>query len=120
MFYASNFLQNLYKIISNIIVLNRKYASIIVVFIRVRIMEYILTTKEAEYLERQNQQVEKRVNNPNQSPGILIEQHAKNNPKDLHCFGRKDLGLGRHLIKKAIKSQIIYSKLGISLEILLA
>jgi citronellyl-CoA synthetase len=43
-------------------------------------MEYTLTSKEADYLERQNEKAEQRINNPNQSPGILIEQHAKSNP----------------------------------------
>ena len=52
-------------------------------------MEYKLTVKEANYLEKQNQQVEQRTNNPNQSPGILIEQHAKNNPKGSALFWKK-------------------------------
>lgn len=52
-------------------------------------MEYKPTTKEADYLERQNQKVEQKANNPNQSPGILIEQHAKNNPKGSALFWKK-------------------------------
>ena len=52
-------------------------------------MEYKLTVKEANYLEKQNQQVEQRTNNPTQSPGILIEQHAKNNPKGSALFWKK-------------------------------
>jgi citronellyl-CoA synthetase len=52
-------------------------------------MEYKLTTKEEDYLERQSQQVEQRTNNPNISPGILIEQHAKNNPKGTALFWKE-------------------------------
>lgn len=39
-----------------------------------------LTPKETDYFERLNKVVEPRNENPNISPGILIEQHAKNSP----------------------------------------
>ena len=52
-------------------------------------MEYKPTIKETEYLERQNQKVEQRANNQNQSPGILIEQHARSNPEGSALFWKK-------------------------------
>ncbi len=45
-----------------------------------------LTIKEADYLERLNQIIENVTKNPNQSPGILIEQHAENIPNRSALF----------------------------------
>ncbi|MHA1931344.1 MAG: long-chain-acyl-CoA synthetase [Promethearchaeota archaeon] len=42
--------------------------------------ELNLTTKEADYLERLNRVIEERTEKPNLSFGIVIEQHAENNP----------------------------------------
>ncbi len=43
-------------------------------------MEIQLTAKEADYLERLYKVIEERTKNPNLSVGIVIEQHAENNP----------------------------------------
>ncbi|MFX1325593.1 MAG: hypothetical protein ACFE8N_11600, partial [Promethearchaeota archaeon] len=42
--------------------------------------EIQLTPKETDYFERLNKIVEPRIENPNISPGILVEQHAKDTP----------------------------------------
>ncbi|MFW9876713.1 MAG: long-chain-acyl-CoA synthetase [Candidatus Thorarchaeota archaeon] len=45
-----------------------------------------LTAKEADYRERFYQFIENFTKNPNQSPGILIEQHAEMNPNGNALF----------------------------------
>ncbi|MHA2393067.1 MAG: long-chain-acyl-CoA synthetase [Promethearchaeota archaeon] len=48
--------------------------------------EIQLTPKETDYFERLNKIVEPRVENPNLSPGILIEQHAEDIPDNPALF----------------------------------
>jgi citronellyl-CoA synthetase len=75
-------------------------------------MEYKPTIKETEYLERQNQKVEQRANNQNQSPGILIEQHARSNPEGSALFWKKSSWSWNALNQESNKIANYFLKIG--------
>ena len=76
-------------------------------------MESQLTTKEADYLERLNQIIENATKNPNQSPGILIEQHAENNSNEPALFFRDNSWSWQALNQESNKISNYFLKIGV-------
>ena len=76
-------------------------------------MESQLTTKEADYLERLNQIVENANKNPNQSPGILIEQHAENISNESALFYKDSSWSWQALNQESNKISNYFLKIGV-------
>ena len=71
-----------------------------------------LTIKEADYLERLNQIIENTTKNLNQSPGILIEQHAENVPNRSALFYKDSSWTWQELNQESNKIASYYLKNG--------